>query len=248
MSGISFFCHYFAQNFRVMLFRKYFLMVSAFLIAFNTSGQIGLSDIQQEGQCSKKVRKYIAGFIKHDLLNFNELQASVGDDFSVENFSTHQGGFSVDAPLEKLWETSLKANPAEIWRGSILSLAFIYNKADEKLLFLPDLNNYNLVVEQIYFINLRLLKGIFNLPTALKVTKVDPKENIIEFTYLRGGKSEGRQILHFIAESETRTRVDHTTYYRSRSRFRDKRLYPHFHQLAISELHKNMGNKALEMP
>ncbi len=229
-----------------MLLRKAMFSLACVLVTLQMSGQISLSNIDGENLCSRKIRKYVEGFRKHNFLTFSDLEASIGSEFLKENFSVHNGGFTVDAPLKKVWETSISANPSELRRGSILSLAFIYNKADEKLLFLPDLKNYNLVVEQIYFINLRLMKGFFNLPTALKVTKIDASQNIIEFTYLRGGKSEGRQILHFIAETETRTRVDHITYYRSHSKFRDKRLYPHFHQLAISELHKNMGQKAME--
>ncbi|MDY0280436.1 MAG: hypothetical protein RBR35_07730 [Salinivirgaceae bacterium] len=209
-------------------------------------GQMSLREVDPMLVSQKKVRKYVAGFEKLNLTHFCDLESSTNMEFSPDAYSCHIGTFDFEAPLKNIWQTCLTTNPNDLWDGKILSISFIYNKIIDNLLYKKDLDEYELQCGQIYFINLRLLNGAFNLPTALKVTRIDTTENLIEFSYLKGGKSEGGQVLRFTQKSEKQTTLVHTTHYKSGSHWRDKRLYPHFHQKAIDELHRNIAKKTLE--
>ena len=82
--------------------------------------------------------------------------------------------------------------------------------------------------------------GIYNLAVALEITKIDEQNKTIVFSYVNGGKSKGEQILHFITTADGYTEIIHETLFRSDSKFRDKVLYPFFHNKAINEFHRNM--------
>ncbi len=224
-----------------------FIYAACWVLMPEASAQVGLSEIKFRKKCTKKICNYVDSFKKRGISLFNQLEPSMYDTSSLSSFSTHVGYFFFDAPVEKVWKVASVSNPAEIWIGKILSLSFVYDKNCDKILFPSELCENSLSIEQIYFITLKYLKGMFVLPTALKVTKIDSDEKTIEFTYLRGGKSEGKQSLQFLAESDNKTQIIHTTYYHSGSRLRDRRLYPHFHQKAISELHENMNRKVTNM-
>lgn len=229
------------------IFFQIFIILILWTVSTNLSAQTQLSDISKTNKCTKKTRKYVRGHKKQGISLFSELKASLCDTASLDSYCVHVGNFYFDSPIDKVWESAVISNPTDIWTGKILSLSFIYDNNDDELYFPSDLNKNSLNTNQIYFINLRLLKGLFNLPTALKVTKIDPELKIIEFTYLRGGKSEGKQLLQFIAKSDTETEIIHTTYYQSGSRFRDRNLYPFFHQRAIAELHSNVRKGATDI-
>ncbi|HPW65444.1 MAG TPA: hypothetical protein PLY32_00390 [Salinivirgaceae bacterium] len=224
-----------------------FIILILWTVPIKLLAQTQLSDISITNNCTKKTCKYVKGYKKQGISLFSELEASLCDTASLNSYCVHVGKFYFDSSIDKVWENALISNPIDIWTGKILSLSFIYDKNNDKLYFPSDLQKNSLNTDQIYFINLRLLKGIFNLPTALKVTKIDEEHKIIEFTYLRGGKSEGKQLLQFIAKSDNETEIIHTTYYQSGSRFRDRNLYPFFHQRAIAELHSNVKKGAIDI-
>lgn len=72
-----------------------------------------------------------------------------------------------------------------------------------------------------------------------EISKVDHENKIIEFTYLKDNKSNGRQTLYF-SEVDGVTTIEHYTIYNSGSDFRDKNLYPHFHTVALDDFHNRM--------
>jgi hypothetical protein len=95
-------------------------------------------------------------------------------------------------------------------------------------------------VGQVLFINIEVLGGLVKVPVAQEIIAIDPDENYIEISYVKGGKSAGKQRITFHDNGDGTTHVNHATYYRSASRFRDKMIYPFFHTLAIDEYHENM--------
>jgi len=221
--------------------------ICLFVLLFMTMplmAQIKLADLSQTIECPKQTVKYAAGFETDSCRYFQDLRPSVDDTFDRSKYSRHDGTYLLQAPIEKVWQTCMTISPSELWTGKrILSLTFIYDHKNEKLL--TEYANYSLDSSQIYFINLRVIWGLYNLPTALMVTKVDEASKTIIFTYLKNGKSEGRQVLHFEPEG-TGTRIIHTTHFASGSHFRDKRLYPYFHQKTITELHKNIDSFSMK--
>ena len=94
-------------------------------------------------------------------------------------------------------------------------------------------------LHQIYFINLRIMR-LFNVAAALMTTKIDNDENFMEFTYIKGNKSAGKQTVRLVETGDGATQIIHETFYTSGSKFRDKKLYPRFHQIAITDLHEKI--------
>jgi hypothetical protein len=93
---------------------------------------------------------------------------------------------------------------------------------------------------QVYFLNLKILKGICNIPVAFEIITVDTTEKIIEFSYIEGNKSSGVQQIKFCDFGNDSTQIIHTSYFKSDSDFRDKRLYPFFHKKIVNDFHRNM--------
>jgi hypothetical protein len=93
---------------------------------------------------------------------------------------------------------------------------------------------------QVFFVNLKLLRGIYNLAVGLEIITIDSQNKTIQFSYVKGGKSEGVQTIRFFETEEGSTKILHISEFRSNSHFRDKRLYPRFHKKFIYEFHENM--------
>jgi len=98
---------------------------------------------------------------------------------------------------------------------------------------------------QVFYVNLRIMGGIYNLAVGLEIIDINPVNRSITFSYLRGGKSRGEQTLYFRRARKGYTRIIHQTAFKSNSFIRDRYLYPYFHRIAINEFHRNMRNTIL---
>lgn len=234
---------------KMVMYRAICILVLQIFVARLCLAQIPLSDVNVESIQSSKVTKYVQSFENEDCRYFSDLEASVDDNFERDSYSYCEDSYSIEAPVEKIWETCLKTNPAQLWKGKRISLSFIYNQIKDKLMYCMDLDNYKLETNQIYFINLRVLRGMYHLPTALKITNIDEVNKTIIFTYLKGGKSEGRQELSFIEDEKgNSTKIVHKTHFKSNSKMRDRRIYPFFHHKIVRELHRNIEKEAKTSP
>lgn len=225
---------------KIYMYKLIVLLSALVLWAANACGQVLLSDINREFTQSQKVFKYVQTFESPDCIYFSDLEASVDDNFPRDSYSYCVDTYEVDAPIEKIWQTCLFANPSKIWCGKRIKLSFIYNNIKDKLTSTSELDDYQLETEQIYFINLKVLKGFYHLPTALKVSKIDADSKSIVFKYLKGGKSEGQQELSFVEDENGKTKIIHRTHFKSNSRIRDKRIYPFFHHRIVRDIHQNI--------
>ena len=63
-------------------------------------------------------------------------------------------------------------------------------------------------------------------------------------TYGMNNTSHGKQTIQFIADGD-KTIIKHTAYFKSKSTFRDKYLYPKFHVKFIDEFHANIQKKLI---
>lgn len=228
----------------MVMYRAISIIIIQLFAASVCLAQIPLSDIDAGTVQSSKVTKYVQSFENEECHYFSDLEASVDDNFERDGYSYCEDSYSIEAPVEKIWETCLKTNPAQLWKGKRISLSFIYNQLKDKLMYCMDLDNYKLETNQIYFINLRVLKGMYSLPTALKITNIDEANKTIVFTYLKGGKSEGRQELSFVEDEKNNTKIVHKTHFKSKSKVRDRRIYPFFHHKIVRELHRNIEKEA----
>ena len=184
--------------------------------------------------------KKVVRFLKRlDLRYFCDIQPSVNDGSDLSAFYFHNSVYTVNASVERVWETCLFASPENLWKGKTLGLSCIYSKNSDKIFYRSQSRFDTLELNQVYFINIRIMP-LFSIASALIVTKIDYDEKLIEFTYIEGNKSNGRQTVRLIANSDNETGIIHDTYYKSSSKFRDKRLYPLIHKKVINDLHKNI--------
>ena len=95
---------------------------------------------------------------------------------------------------------------------------------------------------QIIFLNLNLFANLVHLAVGHEVTGVDEIDKNIKICYLQNGASTGTQLIQLKALNN-QTEVIHETWYRSGSLFRDKVLYPGFHEKGLTEFHLNVKRK-----
>jgi len=223
------------QNITVFFFSMAFFILHSTVA--HSQMLINESDSKQLGY--KKVAKYLKNKSKENIVYFSELQPSVNDNSDFDKFYFHTGSYIVNASVQHTWDICIFESPAKLWDGKMLGLSCIYNVHSDKIFYGNGQHFDTLELNQIYFINLRIMR-LFNIATALMTTKIDHDQKMVEFTYIEGNKSIGKQTLHLIEINENETKIQHDTFYKSNSKFRDKRLYSPFHQIAITDLHRKI--------
>jgi len=208
--------------------------------------QTPLSDADAKKLGYKKVVKYLKkNESRNNLHFFSEIQPSINDSNDMSRFYFHRGTYIVNAPVGQVWNTCMTVSPANLWKGKMLKLSCVYSNNSDKISYRDDKDFDMLELHQVYFINLRMIR-LFNVAAALITTKIDDNEKIMEFTYIKGNKSTGKQTVRLVETNNGETKIVHETFYRSGSKFRDKRLYPRFHQIAITDLHQKIGMYSVE--
>lgn len=145
----------------------------------------------------------------------------------------------IDAPIDSVWKAYTTINPSKVWAGKFSSFGFGYARKSGKILYQNEEFNH-LEEGLIQFLSLRFFGGFLKLNIAHELIRIDEETKRLQFCYMRYGKSRGTQIITLEAD-KNRTKIIHNTYYKSKSKFRDKRLYPYFHKKAVEELHANIG-------
>jgi hypothetical protein len=218
---------------------KIFPTLFCFLLGLAAQGQMQIADVDATKLGYKKVAKYMKNGELKQLRFFSDIQPSVGDSCDLSRLYFHHGTYTVGASVQQTWSTCVNTSPAALWKGKMLGLSCVYSPCADSLLYACDGLYSQLELNQIYFINLRIMR-LFNVAAALMTTRMDSNERLIEFTYIKGNKSIGRQTIRLLEVGDGETMIVHDTFYKSGSRFRDKRLYPRFHQVSITDLHRNI--------
>ncbi len=169
----------------------------------------------------------------------SELEISVSASSDLNGFYNYKKEYLVKEDINEVWFNYLNANQTEIWDISRISFGLIYCRNSDSLIYAHQFL-FGLEEQQIYFINLKILSGLYHLPVAFEITKIDADERIIEFSYIRGGKALGKQVIQFAETDEGFTKINHQSFVKSESKLRDKYLYPYFHNKLINEFHFNM--------
>jgi hypothetical protein len=222
--------------FRYKLVKSVVLILTQyFFVPTVSSAQTQMSDINES---HVNYRKDIELLNKVGINCFSEIQSSVNDSSDLGAFYFHTATYTINAPIEQVWNTCIFGSPTNLWKGKTLNLSAIYCN-NSNLLYYDEQQPDSLELNQVYFVNIRIMRR-FKITATLKTTNIDHAEKLIEFTYIEGNKSNGKQILRLVAISDNETKLIHDTFYKSDSKFRDKRLYPPFHQKAITDLHKKI--------
>ena len=120
--------------------------------------------IELERIPQKSIRQFIKDQINDKVEKIHDLRSTYkkGDDLSA--YLLHEESYSFEHDTDKVWEHYMKANPAKVWKGAMLSFGLMLSKADEEIMYV-DGDYGKAEVGQVIYINLNIMKGfeVFNL-------------------------------------------------------------------------------------
>jgi hypothetical protein len=187
----------------------------------------------------KAVRKLIR---RENLKTASDFQKILPACYQLDDtvpYRTNLKTFIVKARIGKVWEKYLTISPKRAWSSRSVHFGFLFSKSKNQFIY-PEDEEGPIHEGNIVFVDLSLLGGIKNLGVAFEVTRLDEQNKTISICYIQDGVSTGTQEIRFSEIPGGETRISHITHYRSHSAFRDKELYPIFHEKLIGEFHQNI--------
>lgn len=221
-----------------MRMKRIFLLGFAFIYCFSYA-QVELRKIQIDSITQPKVRDFILKQSKDSILYPNDLNPSCKSHQDMSGFHKQVRSYVINDSISKVWNTYLTTSPARSWDGRKIKFGALLSKKNNSLLY-SGTENAEIDTGQVIFLNLKLLKGLYNLALAFEIITIDNVNHTIEFSYINGNVSKGLQRVHFVQTTRGNTRIIHTSYFKSSSRMRDWFIYPFFHEKATDEFHRNM--------
>lgn len=203
---------------------------------------INLKEIPQ-----KKVRHYIRVRKFNLVENFSLIHPSWKKGTDKSSFQFNEKTFYLNDSLLNVWECYKQADPSKAWNGHFIRFGVMISKRSKSVAYFDNAIFPEIDTGQVYFLDLKLLWGLFNIPMAFEIINIDPVQKIMEFSYIDGNKSLGKQTIQFFDNGDGRIRITHQSYFKSSSALREHVLYPYFHKKFIKEFHRNMSQQVLAM-
>jgi len=191
----------------------------------------------------KTVKKFITTFGLSSPTGFTEMRSECYNPSMESSYHLHTKTFLIRSKIDCVWNAYKTIHPKEAWNGAMVSFGLQYSRMNNSINYINDAYS-GMEKGQIIILNLRLLWGGINIAVAHEVREVNDQIRMIRLCYMRGGASEGSQIITMRETKDGFTEVLHKTFYKSKSHFRDTRLYPRLHTKAITEFHLNVKKKA----
>ncbi len=162
----------------------------------------------------------------------------------ADTYRKHFQSFLIERDIDSVWQTYATIHPRDAWNGKMIGFGLQYARGGNRIDYLND--PYTRMEKgQIIILQLSLLWGLVKIPVAHEVAEIDEARKTIKMCYMQGGASEGSQWIALKKTPEGFTEVSHLTFYKSKSAFRDKILYPPLHTRAIKEFHGNVRRVAM---
>lgn len=152
-------------------------------------------------------------------------------------FSYHEMAVKHDAPLGPVWTAYTSSDPRAGWDGDGIAYAFAYSRAKGALYLRASDGVPPQQQGTGFYLDLQVFG--FEMAVGLELTRVDAPAKIIEFTYLAGGNTRGKQRMSF-REVSGKTIIHHETWFRCERRIRAW-LYPAGHTRTIRAFHGNVA-------
>jgi len=188
----------------------------------------------------RRVRQYIHTRSIDRMNDFSSIHASCKTNINESDFNINEKIFYLNYNLSKVWACYSQGNPLKTWHGPGIGLGLLISKCSKSVIYARDTAFPVVDTGQVYFLNLRLMRGLVNIPVAFEVINIDRLKQLLEISYIDNGKSQGKQTLQFSDTGDGRTMIVHRSYFKSKSWLRDDLLYPFFHKKFVKEFHKNM--------
>ncbi|MDC9724159.1 MAG: hypothetical protein PSN34_15520 [Urechidicola sp.] len=171
-----------------------------------------------------------------------KFKLSVNDKTKFKDFSFHEKIYTLNYPVELVWDTYQNTKPTDCWSGPLT--VYKNSSLDSSFHNFKEVNHPVFSEGSIYLVRLKLIP-LVKITVIFKLTKLNQSERIIEMTYGMDNTSHGKQTIQFIADGD-KTLIKHTAYFKSKSKFRDKYLYPKFHVKYIDEFHENIQKNLID--
>ncbi len=220
------------------LLRK-LLRILPILVVFSSQAQTRLENIKPNCIEQKTIRKFLKRNIENGIANFDDFSPSVTAGTDTGQFDFSSLNFHLQTNLEIVWKTYLTAHPAKIWQSENVNFGFIYS-TQRRCIILKNDNYPGLETGQIFFLEMRILLGLFKFPVCFTVTKIDQTKRTISFSYVISSSSKGSQTISFVDDGKDGTKIFHSSLHQTKNRLRDKTLYPIYHRRAIKTIHHNI--------
>ena len=218
---------------------KYIIAILFFINAFQSNSQIAISEIDFDKVTQKKIREFLIEEENNGIELLTEIEPTMQTSSAIEGYKTHGKEYFLKDSLNKIWQHYIDTNPGDSWDGKKVSFGLLFSKKDNKIIYHDD-NVSHLDTGQVVFLNLKLMMGVANLAAVFEFITIDKVKRIIEFSYVDGNITKGKQRLQFAETAKGYTRILHTSFYKSDSSLRDRILYPFFHEKMSNEFHRNM--------
>ncbi len=170
---------------------------------------------------------------------FDDMESSVLDTGNLNDFMNFEKVYILKESSEFVWDNYQYSSQTDVWDLNKISFAFLFDRNSSSIVY-ANQEWIGLEKGQIFYLNLRILNGFYNLPVAFEIININPQDKVIEFSYLKGGKTSGIQTIQMTDTEDGNTRIIHKSFVKSDSKIRDKYLYPYFHNKLINEFHSNM--------
>jgi hypothetical protein len=206
---------------------------------YSLSGQTPVDSIDFSRIPQKSVRILVIKEKVQTIDDFQCLNTSCYQPEDSTRYLRHLKTYRIQAPIDQVWSKYTSVSPMEAWNGRMVKFGFIFSRLQNRFIY-PENARDPMSEGNIIYVNLRLLNGLKNLGVAFEVTSLDSVNKVIRFCYLKDGISKGTQEIRFTPTAEGNTLIIHETHYHSGSRFRDKELYPVFHEKLVGEFHNNL--------
>jgi hypothetical protein len=227
-----------------------FLLINIFILFINfCTAQECLNDIDLTKIPYKEVRELIISQKKSKVECISDIKSSCSQDFNCNEYYKQIRSYHLDKSLRTVWENYNGSETQKAYNSNKFSLGLMLCKKNvsEKILY-PNSSFGRLDTGQVIYLKLKFLRGLLKMAVAFEINKIDTTNKTIEFSYVNGGKSRGKQILEFKENNNHKTSIIHTTFYRSKSKVRDLVFYPFFHSRVTREFHKNFKRILCQAP
>jgi hypothetical protein len=199
--------------------------------------RINLNEIPQ-----RKVRNFIVSRSIDKMDDFSSIHASWTKKINKSDFKTIEKIFILKHKLSDVWEFYRHTSSFRMWNGKSIGFGLMIAKHSKVITYAKSFACPEVDTAQVYFLDIRFIKGLFNIPVAFEIINIDTVQKLVEFSYIDNNKSAGKQTIQFFDDGDGRTRIVHSSFFKSESALRDKLLYPYFHKKFIREFHGNMRN------
>lgn len=221
---------------------KVYILILPFLCGIlSSSAQIKLDEIQIAKIDCKKIVEFIDLQKASNVIAFDEIQASLEPDSSTEGFHVTDNEYLVKERLPDVWDHYVNCDLQNSWNSKRVHMCLAYSRANDELYYSSDTVE-KLIPGLIVFFDLKVLVGLKEIAMAFEVTRIDPDEKLIEFSYIKGNQTLGKQQMYFESTPKGYTLITHLSYYKSKPKPRE-RIYPQLHAQLINRFHRNMKRK-----